>query len=140
MPNQCLLVPHDPLFLIFIESWFDEINTCQRPWMEVSSPLAKLVKTGFKFTFLICLFVLQVAKRGEVIQVKVLGTLAMIDEGNSISLSPVGLCVEFPKSIDNGNHDVDLSECSLLTLHAKTWCTLIKHESTLFMGYVFFFF
>ena len=30
-PNRCLLVPHDPLFLILVESWFNEIATCQRP-------------------------------------------------------------------------------------------------------------
>ena len=30
-PNQCLLVPHDALFLRLIESWVIEIATCQWP-------------------------------------------------------------------------------------------------------------
>ena len=31
MPNRCMLVPRDHLCLILIESWFDEITTCQWP-------------------------------------------------------------------------------------------------------------
>ena len=48
--KQCLIgacwTPMIPFFIILIESWFDEITTCQWPLQGVLILLAKLVQTG----------------------------------------------------------------------------------------------